>query len=72
MTTVTDFIEKNNLRTLLFTALNTDQCVMGTLQDVYLKGFDTILLKDGSATDSPEYAQLSARVQLSTELGLSL
>ncbi len=59
MTTCIDFLEKNNLRTLLFAGLNTDQCVMGTLQDAYLKGFDTILLKDGSATNSPEYAQLS-------------
>ncbi|KAI0097513.1 isochorismatase family protein [Nemania sp. FL0031] len=58
MTELTEYLERNNLRTLLFTGINTDQCVMGTLQDGYLKGFDTILLKDGSATDSPEYAQM--------------
>lgn len=53
MTDVTNFLNDNNLRTPLFTGINIDQCVMGTLQDAYLKGFDTILLKDGCATDSP-------------------
>lgn len=57
MTDVTNFLNDNNLRTLLFTGINIDQCVMGTLQDAYLKGFDTILLKDGCATDSPWFAQ---------------
>ncbi|KAH6649415.1 isochorismatase family protein [Chaetomium tenue] len=56
---VTNFLNQHNLRTLLFTGINIDQCVMGTLQDAYLKGFDTILLKDGCATDSPSYAQWS-------------
>ncbi len=60
MTDCTDYIRKENIRTLLFTGLNTDQCVMGTLQEAYSKGFDTILLKDGCGTNSPEYAQLSA------------
>ncbi|KAI1145935.1 hypothetical protein F4825DRAFT_456975 [Nemania diffusa] len=59
MTACTEYLETNNLRTLLFTGLNTDQCVMGTLQDAYSKGFDTIMLGDGCATNSPEYAQLS-------------
>ena len=34
--------------------------VMSTLQDSHAKGFDTSLLKDACATDSPEYAQESA------------
>lgn len=55
-----DFLKKNGIRTLLFAGVNTDQCVMATLQDSHAKGFDTILLRDGSATDSPEYAQHSA------------
>lgn len=59
MTALTDFLGRHNLRTLLFTGINTDQCVMGTLQDAYLQGFDTIMLKDGCATDSPAYAQSS-------------
>ncbi|KAK4446839.1 Isochorismatase-like protein [Podospora aff. communis PSN243] len=59
MKDVTDFLKANNLMSLLFTGINIDQCVMGTLQDAYLKGFDTILLKDGCATDSPWYCQWS-------------
>ncbi|KAJ8132116.1 hypothetical protein O1611_g1505 [Lasiodiplodia mahajangana] len=59
MTELTEYLERNNLRTLLFTGINIDQCVMGTLQDAYLRGFDTILLKDGCATDSPGYANMS-------------
>ncbi|KAK0667267.1 Isochorismatase-like protein [Cercophora samala] len=57
MKDVTDFLNEHNLRTLLFTGINIDQCVMGTLQDAYLKGFDTILLKDGCATSSPWFAR---------------
>ena len=59
MKDVTSFLNEHNLRTLLFTGINIDQCVMGTLQDAYLKGFDTILLKDGCATDSPSFSQSS-------------
>jgi nicotinamidase-related amidase len=59
MTDVSNFLSEHNLRTLLFTGINIDQCVMGTLHDAYLKGFDTILLKVGCATDSPSYAQWS-------------
>lgn len=53
-------LEEEGIQTLLFTGANIDQCVMGTLQDANLAGFDTILLKDGCATDSPKYAQESA------------
>lgn len=56
MKDVTNFINEHNLRTLLFTGINIDQCVMGILQDAYLKGFDNVLLKDGCATDSPWFA----------------
>lgn len=59
ITECTEYFEKENLRTLLFTGLNTDQCVMGTLQEAYLNGFNTVMLKDGCTTNSPEYAQLS-------------
>lgn len=56
----TEFLIHNGIKTLLFTGINTDQCVMGTLQDANLKGFDCVLLKDGCGTNSPEFAQLSA------------
>ncbi|KAK5743140.1 hypothetical protein LTR17_002901 [Elasticomyces elasticus] len=52
-----DFLEKEGIRTLFFTGVNTDQCVGGTLTDSFSKGYDCILLRDGSGTTSPEYAQ---------------
>jgi nicotinamidase-related amidase len=55
-----EYLKEHGIRTLLFTGANTDQCVMATLQDAHAQGFDTILLKDGCATDSPAYAQQSA------------
>jgi nicotinamidase-related amidase len=60
MSDCTEYLKREGIRTLLFTGMNTDQCVMGTLQDAHSKGFDTVLLRDGCATDSPRYAQQSA------------
>lgn len=54
------YLKKEGIRSLLFTGMNTDQCVMGTLQDAHSRGFDTILLRDASATSSPNYTQQSA------------
>lgn len=69
MTALTDYLNEKNLRTLLFTGINIDQCAMGTLQDAYLKGFDTILLKDGCATNSPIYAQMSCEFNCAISWG---
>ncbi|PSN20449.1 isochorismatase [filamentous cyanobacterium CCP5] len=41
--------------TLLFAGVNADQCVMATLQDANFLGYDCILLKDCTATTSPDY-----------------
>ncbi len=41
--------------TLLFSGVNADQCVMTTLQDANCLGYDCILVKDCTATTSPEY-----------------
>jgi nicotinamidase-related amidase len=41
--------------TLLFGGVNADQCVMATLQDANFLGYDCILLRDCTATTSPEY-----------------
>ena len=54
------YLKKKGIRSLLFTGMNTDQCVMGTLQDAHSRGFDTILLRDACATTSPNYTQQSA------------
>lgn len=51
-----DSILKNLGRTTLFFAgVNVDQCVMATLQDANFLGYDCILLRDCTATTSPDY-----------------
>ena len=51
------FLEKEGIKTLMFTGVNTDQCVGGTYQDSFSKGYDCILLNDGCGTTSPLFAQ---------------
>lgn len=41
--------------TLFFAGVNADQCVMTTLQDANFLGYDCILLRDCTATTSPQY-----------------
>ncbi|KAM0800465.1 isochorismatase family protein [Usnea florida] len=55
-TPCTDFLEQQGIKTLLFSGVNTDQCVGGSLQDAFTKGWDCILLKDACGTTSPQYA----------------
>ncbi|NMG08255.1 cysteine hydrolase [Brasilonema sp. UFV-L1] len=45
--------------TLLFAGVNADQCVMASLQDANFLGYDCILVKDCTATTSPEYCWLA-------------
>ncbi|CAG8024133.1 unnamed protein product [Penicillium olsonii] len=45
-----DFLKQRGITTLLFAGVNTDQCVGGTLMDAFSKGYDCILLRDGTAT----------------------
>lgn len=52
-----DFLEKEGIKTLFFTGVNTDQCVGGTYQDCFSKGYDCILLSDGCGTTSPAFSQ---------------
>jgi nicotinamidase-related amidase len=52
-----EFLEKEGIRTLFFTGVNTDQCVGGTYQDCFSKGYDCVLLNDGCGTTSPDFAQ---------------
>ena len=40
-----------------FAGVNTDQCVGGSLQDAFTKGWDCLLLSDGYATTSPNFAK---------------
>ncbi len=55
-----DSILRNLGRTTLFFAgVNADQCVMTTLQDANFLGYDCVLVKDCTATTSPEYCWLA-------------
>ncbi|CAF0961831.1 unnamed protein product [Adineta steineri] len=51
------YLNENNLITLLFAGVNTDQCVLGTFNDASSKGFDCILLSDGCGTMSSSSAR---------------
>ncbi|MCJ1321087.1 hypothetical protein MMC15_006431 [Xylographa vitiligo] len=55
-TPCTDFLETEGIKTLLFAGVNTDQCVGGSLQDAFTKGWDCILLRDACGTTSPTFA----------------
>ncbi|KAF1934928.1 Isochorismatase hydrolase [Clathrospora elynae] len=56
-TPLKEFLDKEGIRTLFFTGVNTDQCVGGTLTDAFSNGYDCVLLGDGCGTTTPEYAQ---------------
>ncbi|QAY66456.1 cysteine hydrolase family protein [Paenibacillus protaetiae] len=56
-----DSILRNmNIRTVLFAGVNLDQCVMATLQDAVNCGYDSILLADCAATNSPGFCAEAA------------
>ena len=63
MTDCTDFLMEKGIRTLLSTGMNTDQCVLSTVFNAQMKGFDTILLNDGCVTDSPAFPQQACEYQ---------
>ncbi len=53
-----DSILRNlGVTTLLFGGVNSDQCVLCTLQDANFLGYDCILLDDCAATTSPEFCR---------------
>lgn len=56
-TGIEEILEQRDIRTLLWSGANTDQCVGGSLQDAFTKGWDCIMLKDGCVTMSSDYAQ---------------
>ena len=55
-TSCTEYLEKEGIKTLLFAGVNTDQCVGGSLQDAFSKGWDCVLMKDACGTTSPDFA----------------
>lgn len=48
-------LKELNVEKLYFTGVNTDQCVMTTLQDAHFIGYETYLIKDCTTTSSPQY-----------------
>jgi len=68
----TEFLEKEGIRTLIFAGVNTDQCVGGSLQDSFTKGWDCILLTDGAATTSPSSSQESIEYNVARTWGFCL
>lgn len=61
----TRFCTDQGTQTLFFAGVNTDQCVNGSLQDAYSRGFDCILLTDACGTGNPEPAKTF--VEMNTE-----
>ncbi|KAI0322636.1 Isochorismatase hydrolase [Amylostereum chailletii] len=47
------YLQENGITTLFFAGVNADQCVLGSVIDAYYRGYDVILVKDGTATTSP-------------------
>ena len=55
-----DSILRNlGITTIFFAGVNADQCVLSTLCDANFLGYDCILVKDCTATTSPEYCWLA-------------
>ena len=54
-TPCTEYLEREGVKTLFFAGVNTDQCVSGSLQDAFTKGWDCILVKDACGTTSPGF-----------------
>lgn len=44
------YLKQSKHKTLLFSGVNTDQCVLGTLADAYNAGWDCVLVEDCCAT----------------------
>lgn len=56
-TNIEKVLKDRGIRTLIFSGANTDQCVGGSLQDAFTKGWDCLMLSDGCATTSPEFSK---------------
>ncbi|KAH8592021.1 Isochorismatase-like protein [Bisporella sp. PMI_857] len=55
-TKIEEALKSRGIKTLLFAGENTDQCVSGSVQDAYMRGWDCLVLSDGCGTTSPEFA----------------
>lgn len=71
-TDCTKYCDSQGIRTLLFAGVNTDQCVLGSLTDAVTKGYDSLLLSDGSGTTSPSSCQECVEYNSARSWGFSL
>jgi ureidoacrylate peracid hydrolase len=56
-----DSILRNlGIRTVFFTGINSDHCVLGTLMDACFLGYDTVMVDDLTATSSPDFCHQAA------------
>ncbi len=46
-------LKEKGVQSVLFTGVNTNQCVLGTLMDCYFRGFDCVLIDDCCGTTTP-------------------
>ncbi|WP_016949435.1 cysteine hydrolase family protein [Anabaena sp. PCC 7108] len=58
-TSLDSILRNLGITTILFAGVNADQCVLTTLCDANFLGYDCILVKDCTATTSPEYCWLA-------------
>ena len=57
-------LQSQGIRTLIFAGCNTDQCVATSLMDAAWRNWDCLLLSDGTATTSPNFAQESVEYNM--------
>jgi nicotinamidase-related amidase len=62
-------LRSNGINTLFFAGVNTDQCVMGTMQDGAFLGYDSVMLRDCTATTSPSYTYEASMYNVKASLG---
>ena len=55
-------LRRLDVTTLLFAGINTDRCVLASLQDATFLGYDSLLIEDACATPSSEQVRESALV----------
>jgi nicotinamidase-related amidase len=68
-TELDQLLAAQGITTLFFAGVNTDQCVMGTLQDAHCMGYDCVLLTDCTATTSPTGAYESVLYNVERSYG---
>lgn len=64
-----EYLRTVDKKTLIFTGVNTDQCVFGTVSDAYSYGWDCVLLDDCTGTMTGLGAQAVAEYNIAQNMG---